>query len=352
MEQSFDAGDTYRRSFAPEDRERHPRYAALVDALATSELARQLLNEAPLEQRNPMLVLAALHFAALGGDETLAPLYSSIARVEPEIFARAVRRRLEEHPALVRDQLHRMTQTNEPGRSAVLVGVLRELEARAMHDVHLIDVGTSLGLNLYPDFYRVNVTSALDPAALLVEYLSDGGAAGTLPTVHQRIGIDLNPLDPNSPDDVRWLEACLWPEAPERIDRLHTLVDRMHTWPPATRLTGSALECIDDAVASCSKGATPVIFHSWVAAYFSPDDQVRWRERVLHHVRRGAAWIYLEHPTYVRGLTPPNDVRPSPRSGGSQVVVSEPRREPTSWGWAHAHGRWSALTPPVNLARS
>ncbi|MFE4545324.1 DUF2332 family protein [Arthrobacter sp. NPDC056727] len=35
---------------------------------------------------------------------------------------------------------------------------------------------------------------------------------GSLPHVAWRAGIDLNPLDVRSPDDVAWLEALVWPE--------------------------------------------------------------------------------------------------------------------------------------------
>ncbi|MHB1208216.1 MAG: DUF2332 family protein [Acidimicrobiales bacterium] len=346
-ERPFDAASAYRRSFSPEDRARHPRYGALIDALSNSETARHLLGEAPPEQRNPMLVLAALHYAALEGDPVLAPLYERINLTSPDDFASTVRARLEAAPHLVRRQLGRTTQTNEPGRSAVLVGVLRELRARGVEDVHLIDVGTSLGLNLYPDYYRINDPDANDPAALEVEYLGACGSDGALACIHQRIGIDPNPLSPDVPDDVRWLEACLWPEAPERAARLYELVGRIRTWPPATRLAGSALERIDEALAACEPGPTPVIFHSWVAAYFSLDEQARWREKVLDHVSRGAIWIFLEHPEYVGGLTPPLDAVASPRRGGSQVVVARRNHGVSPWGWAHPHGRWIALSPPA-----
>jgi len=346
QESPFDAVAAYRRSLSPEDRDRLPRYAALIDALAESEVACRLLGEAPSGQRNPMLVLAALHFAARAGDEVLAPLYATIATIEPSIFARYTVDRLEKTPSLVRDQLHRMTQTNEPGRSAVLVSVLRELRARGVRDVHLVDVGTSMGLNLYPDLYRINVSGSRDPAALHADYLTPHGTEGNPARIHQRIGIDPNPLTPDSIDDVRWLEACLWPEEPARIERLHALVEEMRAWPPATRLAGTALERIDEAVALCTPGATPVIFHSWVAAYFSIDEQARWRERVMDHVATGATWVFLEHPDYVRGMAPPADRLSSPRPGGSQVVVAESFRQPAPWGWAHPHGRWIALASP------
>lgn len=342
-ERAFDAASAYRHAISREDRASHPRYSALIDTLATSDMACQLLGEAPPEQRNPMLVLASLHYAALEGDVVLAPLYTNIEQTPPDVFAREVRHRLERAPHLVRDQLSRTTQTNEPGRSAVLVGVLRALRARRVNDVHLIDIGTSMGFNLYPEYYPIN-DAAHNPLALSVEYLNPTGSKGAMPSIHQRIGIDPNPLDPANPDDVRWLEACLWPEAPERIARLHALVTQIPTWPPATRLVGTALERIDAALDSCSSDAAPVVFHSWVAAYFSPAEQARWRECMLERVARGAVWVYLEHPDYVRALAPPPDALASPRSGGSQVVVALPGEEPSSWGWAHAHGRWMALS--------
>jgi hypothetical protein len=89
---------------------------------------RHLLDAAPPEQRNPTLVLAALHFNALVGEPTLTPLYEAISEAEPEVFAQGVVDALEHDPTLVSAHLHRRTQTNEPGRSAILGQVLRALD--------------------------------------------------------------------------------------------------------------------------------------------------------------------------------------------------------------------------------
>lgn len=340
---NFDAPSFYRLSLAPEDRARLPRYDKLVDALAESALACQLLVEAPPEQKNPMLVLAALHYSALAGDEVLAPLYRDIATIDPGDFASLVVARLEAKPELVRDHLHRATQTNEPGRSAVFGAVLRELSSRGLRDVHLIDVGTSMGLNLYPDFYRVNIDD--DPAALSIQDLKGTVNVGPLPRIHQRIGIDLNPLDPENPEDVLWLRSLLWPEEPERSARLDAVLVEMRSWPRATRLKGPANELIDQAMALCDESATPVIFHSWAAAYFPRKDQAEFRSIVLRHVKDRAVWVYFEHPLVVQGLEPPMSDGGPPRKGGTQIVVTETGGEPKSWGWTHPHGRWVALSP-------
>jgi len=340
----FDAAAYYLLSLSPEDRDRLPYYSALVDALAESPVARQLLGEARPEQRNPMLVLAALHYHALTGDQELGPLYADLTKESPSEFASLVVGALERRPDLVRDQLHRSTQTNEPGRSAILATILAELNARAITDVHLIDVGTSMGLNLYPDFYRIN-DDGPSGVSLATEFLDSSEVTSPMARIHQRVGIDLYPLDPANPEDVLWLRACLWPEQPERAARLDDVLKEMVRWPRATRLRGSALERIDEALDLCTPDAVPLIFHSWVAAYFSSEDQASWREKIMNHVRSRAMWIYLEHPWAVKGLEPPA-AADAPRAGAAQIVVCEVGAEPAHWGWAHPHGRWVSLSPP------
>jgi hypothetical protein len=95
----------------------------------------------------------------------------------------------------------------------------------------------------------------------------------------------------------------------------------------------------------------PVIFHSWAAAYFSPEDQVHWRERIMSHVRTRALWVYFEHPWCVKSLEPPAATAASPRAGASQIVVCELGDDPAHWGWAHSHGRWISFSPPPARAR-
>ena len=336
----------YRMAMSPEDLERLPRYRHLLDALARSSVARQLLDAAPAEQRHPMLVLAALHFNALRGDAELAPLYEAISQIDPEEFARGVVEALERDPTLVSAHLHRRTQTNEAGRSAILAQVLRALALRGVDDIHLIDVGTSMGLNLYPDRYRTNGTDADDLLNFNVDVLANTLLESPLPAIHERVGIDLHPLDPHDDDDVQWLKACLWPEEPLRRRRLEAMLAAIDSWPAARRVKGSALDVIDGVIDSCPRDATPVVFHSWVAAYFSDDDQVAWRRAMMRHSRERAIWIYFEYPPAVRGLGSPVNATPSPRKGGSQIVVTERGRDQVSWGWTHPHGRWIAMNPP------
>ena len=70
-----DARRRYHYSFTREDHDRLPFYSALMTALENDVVAQELLAGIRVEQRNPMLVLAALHLAALRGHPVLAPIY-------------------------------------------------------------------------------------------------------------------------------------------------------------------------------------------------------------------------------------------------------------------------------------
>src|SRR5579863_8334983 len=70
-----DARRRYHYSFTAEDHQRLPFYSALMSALESDPVAQVLLAGIRVEQRNPMLVLASLHLAALRGHPVLAPIY-------------------------------------------------------------------------------------------------------------------------------------------------------------------------------------------------------------------------------------------------------------------------------------
>ena len=125
-----DARKRYHFALAPEDYDRLPFYAALLRELESDTLALELLASVRHEQRNPMLVLAALHLASLTGHDVLGPIYNDArhgALEDPDGAARQVMDVVRSTPDIVRGQLWRSTQTNEPGRSAVIQAVMGDL---------------------------------------------------------------------------------------------------------------------------------------------------------------------------------------------------------------------------------
>ena len=344
-----DAARRFRSAMSPEDRERLPYYRHLIDALSSSDTALDLLLSVRKEQQNPMLILAALHYTALLGDPTLAPLYEAAANnigTSAQDFANAVVAFLEHSPDVIKKQLHRSTQTNEVGRSAIVIAVLRELRRRGVHEINLVDVGMSAGLNLYPDHYRVIQSDDGTIDALICQDLTPFNELGALPVIQKRIGIDPSPLNVVNADDALWLRACLWPEDTRRARRLQALLSEVPLWEPITRLKATAVDAIDEAVALAGDAVPTLVFHSWVAAYFSLEEQRAWRARMLDITRNHPVyWLYLEWPRAIPGIEPPTALTESPQAGGCQIVCTAPGGEPEPWGWCHAHGHWLSFEP-------
>jgi len=342
-----DIANRYRHVLSPEDRARLPLYAALVDGLSESEVALELLGSAPLRQQNPTLILAILHYLALNDHPILGPLYNAVRHEQPvdaHEFAATVIDVLESDTALVRAELHRSTQTNEPNRSAVLARVIADVTRReGWPQITLIDVGCSMGLNLYPDLVTIAAHDDGNDATLVTTCRGHDFVPSPVPPVTRRIGIDENPLNPHDDDDVRWLEACLWPEEPRRFRRFSALVSAARAWPEPERLRGDARTTLDTVLASTT--GPVVVLNSWVLAYLRPEERAAYRDMLDRHfaTRGDIAWITFEHPSMNHQLGFPTVETPTEWAGATVVTVTTSTQPSTHWGWCHPHGHWFSV---------
>jgi hypothetical protein len=169
-----------------------------------------------------------------------------------------------------------------------------------------------------------------------------------LPTMDQRVGLDLSPLDPFSDDAGLWLLACQWPDNPTRFGRLRGALSNVRASHNPPRLEQGDMVTDLPRVAASIPGTTPlVVFHSWVAAYLDQDRQrmlateVRTLSatRPVHH-------LYCETPFETPGLpTPPS---PVPREGpdlATALVHIGPEGEPVRLADTHPHGYWIRWWP-------
>src|SRR5262249_31900977 len=108
-------------------------------------------------------LVGTVHRVALVGQAPeLARVYPSGARagtgpVGPGAAWAAFRDVLAERPEDVRAGLAWPPQTNEVGRSALLVGGLLVLRSMVDRPVRLVEIGASAGLNLRPDLVRIEL---------------------------------------------------------------------------------------------------------------------------------------------------------------------------------------------------
>lgn len=217
-----------------------------------------LIDRLPAAKRQPNLVLGAARH--VGADESSFP---------------TLREWMLEHWAAVEEvAMAHTTQTNEAGRAAVLLPVLSQLP----QPLSLIEVGASAGLCLYPDrfSYRYDDRVRIDPASGRSQVVLSCATSGNpplpeaVPTVVHRAGVDLNPLDVNNIDDMRWLESLVWPEQTERLERLRAVATIARGDPPHM-VEGDLNEAITDLVRRAPENSTAVVFGSAVLSYLDPD---------------------------------------------------------------------------------
>jgi hypothetical protein len=288
--------DTSRRYrlFAQREASGHsPIYETLAHAVAADPRLLGRLDSLPPDKRQPNLLFAAARWLD-------APV------ADPAAFGAWADRHWDELAAVMRV---RRTQTNEPGRCAVLLPVLAALP----QPLALLEVGASAGLCLYPDAYRYRYGDVeLGPprSEVLLECAPSGPVPlpTRVPTVVWRAGLDLNPLDVTDAGDTRWLETLVWPEQEHRLARLRAAMAVVRAAPPRL-VRGDLVADLPALAAQAPADATLVVFHSAVLPYVPADTRAAFVRLV-----RGLPghWVANENPA----VLPEVAAGPAPPEGG------------------------------------
>jgi len=179
----------------------------------------------PRGESVPLRLAGALHALRLQGvclDDVYPP-----ARVTDAVLWQSVSDAMAAHDDFISDWINSAPQTNEVRRSAVIIPVGRLLTARFGLPIRTSELGASGGLNLNWDRYGLNVgEQSFGPNNVLTLQPTWNGPlpAQSLPQVISRAGVDLNPLDPRNADDALRLQAYLWPDQPDRLERTRAAI--------------------------------------------------------------------------------------------------------------------------------
>jgi hypothetical protein len=194
--------------------------------------------------------------------------------------------------AIRAEMLRRRTQTNEPARCAVLLPILTRLPG----PLALLEVGASAGLCLLPDRYGY-LYEGQSPFGTTPRFPCRANVATpvprAVPEIAWRAGLDLNPLNVRDDDDMHWLECLVWPDQPERADRLRGAIAEARTDPPRI-VAGDLLTALPALAAEAPASATLVIFHTAVLAYIANADARAGFAREVLALK--AVWISNEAP--------------------------------------------------------
>lgn len=161
-------------------------------------------------------------------------------------------------------------QTNEVGRSGVLMPGLMVIAAEAHLPLALFELGASAGLNLRLDAYAYDLGGVrIGPVDALVR-LKPGWTGTPPPSADVRVvarrGVDLNPIDVRNPAARDRLLAYVWPEQTARVERLHAALTAAAI-DPAQVDRGDAAAWVEAHVAPV-EGRCGVVFHSIAFQYF------------------------------------------------------------------------------------
>jgi hypothetical protein len=301
---------------------------------------RELLPEWPGDagaDAVPLRVAGALHALALSGREpALAALYPPQRdRFDAALGPPAVAAALDRQRETVVKYLAVAPQTNEIGRSAVLLPGFALVARQTGLPLATFEIGASAGLNQLWHRYRYRLgEAAWGDAASPVQI--DAEWRGPMPVLPPRIDVashaacDVAPIDLTDDEAVLRLTSYVWPEQRERLQRLRAAIALARQFGPHVE-AADALPWVRAALAPTRTGQATVLYHSVMWQYMP----VATREALRDVIAAAGARATREAPLAWLTFEPPN--------ADAHMLLTLtlwPGGEPRVLARAHPHGRW------------
>jgi hypothetical protein len=187
---------------------------------------------------------------------------------------------LDEHAAFLRQWCaDHEVQTNEVQRSwALLPGFLSLAEGRPLE---LVELGPSAGLNLLWDRYRYRYTSGVwgtGPLELTGEDRRPppGDLFSRQVEVVRRRGVDLSPVDVTTEPGALLLQAFVWADQTQRLERLRRAIEVAREDPPEL-VRGDYVETLPSLLSDRVEGAQLLVFQTASTMYLDRGGAERLR---------------------------------------------------------------------------
>lgn len=221
----------------------------------------------------------ALHYLVLSAqDEDLSRAYPP-RNADGETLSAALRSAIARHGDFIDRFLDSAPQTNETGRSAVLLPAFLRLRARHGLPLVLSELGSSAGLNQNWHRYHYDYGDWEwgDPDAavtLSCEWRGETPPAPLPVIVAESAGCDIAPVSIASEQD-RWrLTSYVWPDQRARLERLAGALGIAGEWPPTVARAGAA-DWLAGRLGERRADHLHVVFHTIMWQYVPPGEQAR-----------------------------------------------------------------------------
>lgn len=250
--------------------------------------------------------------------------------------ADAMRHLLLHNDAALLPWLDSPPQTNEPGRSAQLMAGLLEVVARHGPRMDILEIGSSAGLNLLIDRFRIELSGVVtgpagSPVHLVPQWRGPPPPAEP-PVIVSTRGVDIAPIDATDPAQAERLLAYVWADHTLRFERVARAIDMIHAAPPSID-TGDAADWVEARLREPqAKGVTRVLMHSIVWQYLGQASKARVTAAMEQAGARSTAdrplaWVRVEADRTVHQ----HDISLRSWPGHDAPVLI---------GHSHAHGFW------------
>lgn len=301
----------------------------------------------PVRDWIALRVMAGVHQLVLAGglDELAAHYPTAGGRPTWPDAWRLFRAAVEERADEVRGWLANTPQTNEVGRSATLLGGFHRVSRAFGLPLRLRELGASAGLNLCWDRYRyelgpVSWGDASSPVTLRAEWSGPKPELVERVAIESRRGCDLAPIHLVEPGAAARLEAYVWADQPERLDRLRRAIAVARADPPEIDRSAAGT-WLAKQLRALPTGAATVVYHSSFWAYLSREERGEIQGCMAEAGARATreaplAWLRLED--VAEGV----ELRLRTWPDGADLYLAV----------AQVHGRWIRWLEPTTRAPS
>jgi hypothetical protein len=284
----------------------------------------------------PLRLAAPFHFLIRAGrSPDLALIYAG-ETTDPDAIDSVLRATIATHDAEIAGWLDGPPQTNETGRSGVLMAGLLVLAERFGPRFELLEIGSSAGLNLMIDRYHFDLGGVEagppdSPVRIAPEWRGPPPPAAEVRIESVR-GVDVAPIDVTDAQAAARLMAYVWIDAADRIERSAQAIAMARADPPLLE-QGDAADWVEARLAESQEaGVARVLMHSVVWQYIAPEGQHRIEAAMAAAgatatAERPLAWVTMEADRTLNRHT--------------LVVRSWPGEgTPERHAVVHPHGRW------------
>jgi hypothetical protein len=303
----------------------------------SSELTRGWPGD-PVADALALRMAAALHALALTESApALAACYppgdAPIEQLRPVVLG-AVR----ERQSAIRAFLVSPPQTNEVGRSGVLVGGFLQIAKDTGLPLRCLEIGASAGLNAIWDRYHYDIGAAGwgDPqSAVRIAPSWEGPSPPIDAPIHviERLACDIAPVDLEDSAQRLRLRAYVWADQLERLSRLESAMDLARAYGPRVERADAAY-WVRTRLREPAEGSATVLYHSIMWQYMPPETQASIRASLEDAGRQATgaaplAWLRFEPLDSVSRPELRMTLWPGPRE--VRLAVAHPHGSSVTW---------------------